>query len=241
MCLISIHWLEQRDVDLPPGDDWLSPRELSQLGGLCFPKRRADWLLGRWTAKRAVAAYLRLCQDPQALKRIEIRPALSGAPEVHIGEKPPEVSISLSHRQAVAMCVVAPVTSKLGCDLEVIESHCDAFIRDYFTPKEQLAIDDIADEGEKCRAVALVWSAKESALKAMTLGLRLDTRTVSVTLADTSIGCTGWKNLQVRGSDGWIFDGWWQQSGPLLRTVVANSKSRVPIRLDALRSCFSPT
>ena len=240
MSLIDIYWLEQRELDLPTGNDWLSPRELSQLGRLRFPKRRADWLLGRWTAKHAVAAYLRLCQDPQALKRIEIRRALSGAPEVHIGEKPPEVSISLSHRQAVAMCIVAPVSSKLGCDLEMIESHSDAFIRDYFTHEEQVAIDNIATEGDRQRAIALVWSAKESALKAMTLGLRLDTRAVSVTQADTSIICTGWKSLQVRGSDGRIFDGWWQQSGPLLRTVVATSQSRVPIRLDALRSCSSP-
>jgi len=239
MYLIDIHWLEQRDVDIPPEDDWLSAKEWARLAGLRFPKRRADWRLGRWTAKRAVAAYLGVSRDRHALSVIEIRPAASGAPEVYLADKPANASISISHRQGIAMCAVGPASSALGCDLEIIEPRIDAFVRDYFTEQEQVAINNIADEEGRRRAVAVIWSAKESALKAMMVGLRVDTRSVSVTRADRSIGCAEWYCLTVAGLDSQIFDGWWQQSGKLLRTVVATQKSRAPIRLDRLPSCSS--
>jgi len=233
MFLIDIHWLEQRDVDLPRDDDWLSPKELARLAGLRIPKRRADWVLGRWTAKRAVAAYLGEARVGQALSAIEIHPAASGAPEVYLANSSTTVSISISHRQGIAMCAIGPSTSALGCDLEIIEPHSEAFVRDYFTEEEQAAFYDIAGEEDRRRAIALVWSAKESAVKAMRVGLRLDTRSVSVTHADTSISRAGWNSLRVRGPDSQIFYGWWQQCGTLLRTVVASPESRVPIRLDS--------
>ena len=238
MFLINIHWLEQRDADVPPEDDWLSPKELVRLAGLRFPKRLADWRLGRWTAKRAIAAYLRASQD-RALSAIEIRSAASGAPEIFLADKPADVSISISHRQGIAMCAVGPASSALGCDLEMIEPRSDAFVCDYFTHEEQAAIDNIATEEDRQRAIALVWSAKESTLKAMTVGLRVDTRSVSVTYEDRNIAGVEWKPLQVRGSDGLFFEGWWQQSGTLVRTLVATQKSRAPIRLECPPSCSS--
>ena len=79
-----------------------------------FAKRQADWRLGRWTAKNAVAAYLNLPSDPQALTDIEIRPAPSGAPEVFIADQPARVTISLSHRAGVAACAVTPVRGGTG-------------------------------------------------------------------------------------------------------------------------------
>jgi 4'-phosphopantetheinyl transferase len=237
MSLIDIHWLERREVNLPRDNDWLSPKELARLAELRFPKRRADWLLGRWTAKLAVAAYLGKSQDREALKDIEILAAASGAPEVYLGDNSSTVSISISHRQGVAMCAVGPAASTLGCDLEIIEPRTEAFVRDYFTPEEQVAIDNAAGEEDRRRAVALVWSAKESALKSMRVGLRLDTRSISVRQVDRSIAGTGWNSLQVRTSEGQMLEGWWQQSGTLLRTVVATLRSRIPMRMDTSRSC----
>ena len=40
-----------------------------------FAKRRADWQLGRWTAKHAVAACLQLPADLPSLASIEVRPS----------------------------------------------------------------------------------------------------------------------------------------------------------------------
>src|SRR5664280_1379890 len=96
--MMDVYWLEQTEADLPAENDWLSTSEVTRLNGMRFAKRHADWRLGRWTAKRALALYLNLSSHPQALTDIEVRPAPSGAPEVFIANPPAGIAISLSHR-----------------------------------------------------------------------------------------------------------------------------------------------
>ena len=93
---MDVHWLEQSTADLPERNDWLSVGDAARLNSMRFEKHRADWRLGRWTAKRSVATYLHLPIDLQALAEIEIRSAPSGAPEVFVENKPAHVVISLS-------------------------------------------------------------------------------------------------------------------------------------------------
>jgi len=68
--MTDVYWLEQTEADVPAEDDWLSEREAVRLGRMRIPKRRADWRLGRWTAKRALAACLKLPGDTEALRRL---------------------------------------------------------------------------------------------------------------------------------------------------------------------------
>ena len=96
--MMDVYWLEQTEADLPVENGWLSASEVLRLNGMRFAKRHADWRLGRWTAKRALAVYLNLPSHPQALADIEVRPAPSGAPEVFIANQPAGIAISLSHR-----------------------------------------------------------------------------------------------------------------------------------------------
>ena len=58
--MIDVYWLEQTATEVRHEDDLLSARELGLLDHLHIPKRNADWRLGRWTAKRALAVYLDL-------------------------------------------------------------------------------------------------------------------------------------------------------------------------------------
>ncbi|HEV3276529.1 MAG TPA: 4'-phosphopantetheinyl transferase superfamily protein [Terriglobia bacterium] len=248
----EVHWLEQSDADVPAQNDWLSASEEIRLDGLRFAKRRADWRLGRWTAKRAVARCLNLPGDSATLARLEIRPAPDGAPEAFLAEQAAPVVISLSHRAGHAVCAVAPAGTALGCDLEVIEPRSAAFAADYFAPDEQALIAR-APPADRERLLTLVWSAKESALKALREGLRLDTRCVIVdltdgpgrelenedthredrarTLASSVRGGGLWRPLQVCYDRGRVFRGWWQSSGELVRTVVADPPAPSPTLL----------
>ena len=81
---MHIYWLEQSARDVPADDNWLCPNELACLKNLRFAKRRADWRLGRWTAKRTVSACLDWPAYSQILAKIEIRATSSGAPEAVI-------------------------------------------------------------------------------------------------------------------------------------------------------------
>jgi 4'-phosphopantetheinyl transferase len=224
--MTDVYWLEQTEADLPAGTDWLSASEAARINGMRFAKRRAEWLLGRWTAKQAVAAYWKVRAKPRRLASIEIRSAASGAPEVFLAGKAAGVAISLSHRAGRAVCAVAPPDAVLGCDLEVIEPRSDAFVSDYFTDDEQALVAGAA-QADQPRVVTLLWSAKESALKALGMGLRLDTRCVQVSLADGQ-DPELWCPLQVR-YDGQIFRGWWQSTASILRTLVAAPPPGMPV------------
>ena len=234
---MDVYWLEQTKGDVPQENDWLSASECAFLDGLRFAKRRLDWRLGRWTAKRALAVYLNLPDFLPALAKIEVRAAFSGAPEVFFENKLATAKISLSHRSDRAICAVAPFAAELGCDLELIEPHSDAFVTDYFTAEEQ-ALVTRQSATDRPRILAVLWSGKESALKALRAGLRMDTRCVTVELVDASIDINGdvngWSPLQVSYTDGRIFHGWWQDADHMVRTVVAAPPPALPIPLKAL-------
>jgi 4'-phosphopantetheinyl transferase len=227
---MDVYWLEQSQIQMSGEDDWLSMSELRFLGGLRFAQRRAHWRLGRWTAKRALAMCLDLPDSPATLAKIELRPRASGAPEAFFENRLAGRTASLSHRSGRAICAVAEAGAELGCDLELIEPRSGAFLADYFTPPEQglVARERIA---ERPRILTALWSAKESALKALHAGLRLDTRGVIVSLANAPSDGEGWSSLQVRCNGGRIFEGWWQSAGGMVRTLVASPAPGVPIDL----------
>ncbi len=234
---MNVYWLEQCIADVPVQDDWLSARDVASLNAMRFEKRRSDWRLGRWTAKLALASHWRLPADSQTLAEIEIRAAASGAPEVFLSRNPADVSISISHSAGTALCAIggsgAALASDLGCDLEITEPRSDAFAADYFTIPEQELIAR-ADPADRPALLALLWSAKESALKAMRVGLRMDTRCLTVTpmfpvqfhASDT------WHPLLVRLDGDRTFQGWWRYAHPLIRTIIASRPPREPIALE---------
>ncbi len=230
---MTIGWLTQTAADMPASDAWLSANELIPLSSLAFPKRRADWRLGRWTAKHTVSTYLNLgFRSEDDLQRIEIRTRRSGAPEVLIDGSCAEVTISLSHRAGNAICALAAGRIALGCDLELVEPRADSFTTDYFTASEQALI-EAHPEGERAALLTILWSAKESALKALQCGLRMDTLRLEVTL---EAAVAGMNALQDHG-DSWnllqlthlptqqAFYGGWQRHSDFIRTIVSVHRS----------------
>jgi 4'-phosphopantetheinyl transferase len=244
--MIDVHWLEQSAADVPLDDDWLGAREAERLSTLRFPKRRADWRLGRWTAKRGLACYLgeRVGRTVR-LSSIEILAAPSGAPEAFVDGVAAAASLSLSHRDGLAFCAIAQPNAALGCDLEVVEARSDAFVADYFTAAEQTLI-STAPAANRPLLVPLLWSAKESALKVVRTGLRDDTRSVEVRLPadffdttntreeqlDDLLARTGWQPLEVQYCERDVFHGWWRRDGMMIRTLVATPSPQSPHHLS---------
>lgn len=214
-----VHWLVQHWGDVPRHNGWLSPGELEVLRSKRVVKRRADWRLGRWTAKRALLSH-RSPQSPAAdYNDIEIRAAADGAPEVFANDRRMPVALSLSHSHGTALCAVADVDTAIGCDAELIEGRSDAFVSDYFARSERAAMKRTRRDGQALMAT-LIWSAKESVLKAMREGLRHDPRDVVVDLPlDTPR--REWSPYCARcRATGLAFDGWWQMCGGHVFTVA---------------------
>ena len=205
------HVVLVRARDVPESDEWLGPRERECARRLGLPRRRAAWRAGRWAAKRAVAECMAL--EPG---RVEILPAADGAPEAWAGDELLPVSVSLSHRDGVAAAVAAPRGYDAGCDVEVVEPRSAGFAADWFTAEERAAVERAAPSARD-ELVALIWSAKESVLKVLRTGLRVDTRSVEVALA----------------RDGFEADtaerticGWWKRDGRFVITAAALERKR---------------
>jgi 4'-phosphopantetheinyl transferase len=240
---MQVFWLEQNVAEVRADDDWFSEAELAHFGSMRIPKRRKDWRLGRWTAKHAVAAYLGLPADTSALAAIEIRATPSGAPEAFLDGSAAPVSISLSHREGRAVCAVGPAETVLGCDLEVVEPRPGAFVSDYFTHREQQLVTQ-APPGEPLFIVALLWSAKESMLKALHEGLRIDTRQVEITLCGASgaadkLSQDTWHQFRAQFEEE-VFHGWWRGDGQFVLTFVSQPASEPPVRLYTVPQVTNP-
>lgn len=183
-----------------------------------FPKRRRDWLLGRWTAKNLLRQVDPACAG-LTLADITVKNEPAGAPYLLIqaGQRWPG-SLSLSHRDDLAVCAMTLLPGRtVGIDLEKVESRTEEFILDYFTPAEIERIAACAPEQHE-RWVALTWSIKEALLKLAGIGLRLDTRKIELVRAAgfDEANVTGWQPAEVSSPElPWTGDltTWWQPFG----------------------------
>ena len=224
---VGFSWLSQGMADAPVDDAWLSPREASWVARMRFPKRRIEFRLGRWTAKRALALYLGRDASAAALRSIEIDRAPDGAPHPMVDGRPAEAYLTMTDRADQAVCLVGPPGIALGCDLELVEPRSDAFVGDFLTPAEQRLV-AAAGEGDRRDLLAnLVWCGKESALKVLRTGLRRDTRSVEVSFPEGE-AVLGWAPLSVRAVEGTVFPGWWQRFGAFVLTLAATEPLAPP-------------
>ena len=227
---LALYSLSQTGADVPADESWLAAGERDRVAALRFPKRRNDWLLGRWTAKRALRFFLAQSgQDAPDYQALEIRNAPDGAPEAILNGRPAPVSLALSHSGREAFCVISRPGVALGCDLEAVQARDRAFLEDYFADEERLLVAR-APADEQPLFATLIWSAKESALKCLRAGLRRDTRSVVVNIE--GMGKSGWNPLTVRCLESSrLFYGWWRCTGGYVQTVTAELPAREPVEL----------
>ncbi len=213
-------WLERDAADVPAGDEWLAADERAVQATLTVPKRRADWRLGRWTAKQAVAARL---GDPSLGEHdgqhLSIIAADDGAPEARRDGHPLALNLSISHRAGRGVCAIGPETVALGCDLELVERRSDAFVREWLSQPEQGLVAN-ASPADRPLLANLVWSAKEAAAKAQRAGLRLDVRRLVVE-PSMDADVDGWRQVFVVGG-GRRFEGWWRRDADFVLVVVSD-------------------
>jgi 4'-phosphopantetheinyl transferase len=226
-----IRWLvqsatEHRDLlhgIAPPG--LLHPVEQRRLAELTLSRRRSEWLIGRWTAKHLLQACLEHDLKVRLpLNVIGIYNDVRGAPValVDCDSRMANWAISISHSQTCGFSAALPDGAiGLGVDIERIELREWRFVEDYFT----------SDEIERVRAapieqretlIAAIWSAKESALKALRLGLTIDTRRVHCVIDPRRYSDHDWLKFDITCTPGHteILRGWWRTWGDYVLTVA---------------------
>jgi 4'-phosphopantetheinyl transferase len=215
----------QDPLENKPG--FLAASEREKLSTLRFPKRREEWLLGRWAAKslvQSIPAYQQVSLD-----EIEIRNNPEGAPQLFLDGTVSKHCLTISHRDRFAFCATTTATElRIGADLEMVEPRISAFVTDYFTTLEQDLVNPLP-AAVKETAVSLIWSVKESMLKALVVGQHWDTRQVEVGeitgLETDPSGPADWHRLQVRDAAqaDRCWAAWWLRRGPFILTVAGFS------------------
>ena len=232
-----IHWLLQSSSDHPDlargvaPAGLLSESEQDRLAALKIDKRRRDWLLGRWTAKRLIQSYVeRQTGLRLPLTALVIEPEPGGAPRL-IAASPyhwlpaiRDLHISISHSGDRAFCALVE-NRNIGADIERIEPRDRQFVEDYFCADEILQVRQAPDVQNQTM-IAAIWSAKEAALKALRLGLTVDTRSVSCFIP--ALGhADDWVAFDIvhdrrllKLSDAPSLTGWWRRMDDFVLTVV---------------------
>lgn len=200
--------------------DFLSARERERFERLRFPRRRREWLLGRYAAK-ALLSRVEVDLGERPWSAVEILNEEDGAPIVLVDGQPRKGTLSLSHRAGMIFVAWKPDGGDLGVDVEQIEERKQVFEEDYFTVAERGALSRFPP-GQHALAVTLLWSLKESALKALRQGLRLDTRRIEVLLPQSLSPAWDWRpcTLSLAGA-ALAWSGQWRRWGDYVLTVVS--------------------
>lgn len=229
-----IDWLIQtdRNIVLAP-QEWLSTAEQEQYAAFRFDKRKRDWTRGRWTAKQLIQRVIRRTQARSLpLNDIEILNDPAGVPWAKIEGQRLPLTLSLSHSQDHAFGAVRLWDPKmgmhLGCDIESIEARDTNLFRDYFTQAEQDIVEHTLPP-QRDAVNTLIWSAKEAALKAIGLGLKLDTRAVSCLVEFEGQDAEQWQRFQIALDEARLerhvapLQGWWRKHDDFMVTLVGDA------------------
>lgn len=130
---------------------------------------------------------------------------------------------------------------QVGVDVEGIEPRADSFVQAYFAVDEMHWIGQALGD-EQALLATVTWSAKEAVLKALHLGLTVDTRRV-VCLPATGLELAagaeyGWNEVHVQcdpallpealrlagqpaSAADWTVRGWWRREGLFVLTLAA--------------------
>lgn len=210
---------------MPRGEAWLAGEERGVLARMTVPKRKGDWTLGRWAAKRALVA----AGEADREADVSVLAAPSGAPEAFVLGRRAPVALSLTHSHGVAVAALAPSESLLGVDLERVEVRTAAFLADWFTEAEQAFV-AAGEAGEPGLSATLVWSAKEAVMKALREGLRIPPKAIEVApVAGPADGA--WRPYEARGPGAEEWRGWWRAEAGFVLAAVARPASLPPQRI----------
>lgn len=208
----------------PRAAELLVGGEAEYYGGLKFPKRRNEFLLGRWAAKSAVAAWI---ERPQ-LDAIEIVPGVFQQPVVHASQREP-VAVTLAHSRSITLALATGAGHPVGIDVEDFEPQQTEVIRTQVGRREiPAAAGELENEAHR---LLLIWAAKEALSKALRSGLTCPFEILAVdspTIDSTGL-CTGrFVNFAQYQFAAWM-------SGGSAIALVLSKKADLRLTLPGLR------
>lgn len=144
------------------------------------------------------------------------------------------LSLSISHSGEQAFCALSSHDAGkvfIGADIERITDLSERFIDSYFTPEEARLVRQAPAEQRDMLATA-TWSAKEAVLKALQVGLTVDTRRVTCLCQPADTVQDKWISADLRCDPKLLeehryadpsssLNGWWRRFDGYVLTLAA--------------------
>ncbi len=169
-------------VDLTPNVDfeaeayaWLDGREKLRLEGFMFPGPKRRFALCRATLRRILCDRLRCAND-----ELSFAESFHGKPSALVKGCPVPVSFNVSHSGSHGLLAFAP-SGRIGVDVEerVANRHLELLTRTVLGPNECEEIAAVHGE-QKIEMFFNLWTVKEALIKALGVGISLDTSSFEV-------------------------------------------------------------
>jgi 4'-phosphopantetheinyl transferase len=145
--------------------DVLHAVETAKFNSFQSQKRKGDFLLGRYCAKKALQAL----ESQLTLQEIHIDAGVFNQPVIKNPKS--HYQVSISHTQSSAVALVFPEEQPMGVDVEMLSAESKAVLTGQFTDQENQLVLAYRDHIQDI--VTLLWTAKESLSKILKTGLTL--------------------------------------------------------------------
>ena len=164
---MNYRYLVVNTNDAPKPEDFLTSYELSQYQSFKVEKRAAEWLAGRYAAKKLATDFF-----THTMQKMQVKNARNGMPVLQV-EGGNHLTISITHSGAYAAAAIALADNFIGVDIEKVEERPEGWAKEYFTEKE-LTVNTPAFLTE-------LWAKKEAILKLLQIGLTVPAKDIEIT------------------------------------------------------------
>ena len=202
---------------------FLSPNELACLEQLRFEARRRSWLLGRYSAKEALAGFLGRADRTE----VEVKSGVFQQPVV-VGLATQNAQVSLSHCANLGVAVAFGEEHPLAVDVEEVNAERVVTMQSQMTAAERSML--VTLPGESSALAALAWTAKEALSKVLKTGLMTPMAVYELEGAVWDSGClvSEFKSFGQYKSIGFL-------SGPFAFSLVLPRRSELAVSLTEFK------
>lgn len=145
-------------------EKYLHPKEQEYFSMLKFEKRKRSYLMGRYTAKKAISAFA----DEENLKSILIQKGVFDQPVATCSSKQ-NIQVSITHCEDFGAAIAFHEALPMGIDIEKVDPNRSNVIEAQMTDEEKRLVKVLPYTTDI--AYTLFWTAKESISKILKTGL----------------------------------------------------------------------
>ncbi|MBT3392553.1 MAG: 4'-phosphopantetheinyl transferase superfamily protein [Elusimicrobiaceae bacterium] len=147
----------------------LCAKEQEYFASLKFDKRKKDYLVGRYTAKKLLLENF-VKNAKLSFKDISILKDEDGKPDLYINGEKSNIMLSISHSGDFASAIASTKLKFLGVDTEKIETRSESWAKQSFYNTEY----PTNPQNQTDEFFTTLWAKKEAVVKALGVGLSVD-------------------------------------------------------------------